>query len=266
MIKLELPEHVKAEIEAGALFVVNHSAGKDSQAMTALLAEHVPANQVLVIHAELPGADWDNLGPHIMETIPNDWTVTTCRAQKTFIEMVERRFEKRPDAPSFPSPSTRQCTSDLKRDPIAKTVRHYLKANPQFNGRVVHCIGLRAQESSSRAKAPVWKENKRESKAGRNVFEWLPIHELTEDQVFKVIEEAGQKPHYAYSLGMSRLSCCFCIMANKRDLTIAAQQKPAMYAEYVELEKKVGYTMSMEQKPLEQVTGIKAGVQLNKAA
>jgi len=40
-------------IDAGALVVVNHSGGKDSQAMMLELAARVPSSQLLVVHAPL---------------------------------------------------------------------------------------------------------------------------------------------------------------------------------------------------------------------
>ena len=45
-------------IARGALFVVNHSGGKDSQATLLAIRAQVPARQILVIHAHLPGVEW----------------------------------------------------------------------------------------------------------------------------------------------------------------------------------------------------------------
>lgn len=167
--------------------------------------------------------------------------------------MVERRFETRPEVPSFPSPSTRQCTSDLKRDPIARTLRHHLKQHPHLNGRVVHCIGIRAEESTSRAKAPTWKLNKRESKAGRTIHDWLPIHDWLLDDVLDTVRCDGQELHWAYRAGMTRLSCCFCIMASQRDLKTAARLRPELAQRYIALEERTGYTISMSQRPLREI-------------
>lgn len=230
--------------------MINHSGGKDSQAMTIMLSKILPPSQALIIHAELPGVDWEGIPQHIER---NSYGIKTAytRASKTFFEMVESRFSKRPEVPSFPSPQTRQCTSDLKRGPIDKTVRHYLNAHPEFNRRAVHCIGIRSQESRSRAKAKTWNPYRRESIAGRSIFHWLPIHDLTENEVFSVIKREGQVPHWAYKAGMSRLSCCFCIMSSERDLRTAARLRPSLHQQYIQLEKKTGYTMSMDGKPIE---------------
>lgn len=165
----------------------------------------------------------------------------------------------------FPSPQQRQCTSDLKRGPIERTIRQHIKATGH-SGLVVNCMGMRAQESSSRAKLTTFKLNAKNSVAGREWYDWLPIHDWSEDYVFLRIAAAGQSPHWAYAAGMTRLSCCFCIMASKGDLTTAARLNPPLYRKYVDLEKKLGVTMLMpvkgERRTLEQVTGVPADIDI----
>jgi hypothetical protein len=63
------------------------------------------------------------------------------------------------------------------------------------------------------------------------------------DEVWRTIREAGQRRHWAYDKGMSRLSCSFCIMSSKPDLIIAARERPDLLAEYVALEKEIGHTV-----------------------
>jgi len=237
--------------DRGALFVVNHSAGKDSQAMMIVLRKIIPADQLLVIHADLGEVEWDGNIEHIKSTI-GDLPLIVCRNErKTFLEMVEGRG-------MWPSPSQRQCTSDLKRDPISREIRRFLKANPRFNGLVVNCMGIRAAESPARSKQKPFRVDQRNSKAGREIYDWLPIFEKTTEEVFQIIADAGEQPHPAYAAGMSRLSCIFCIMANLKDLRTAAGLKPDLYRKYVDLEKRIGHTMSMDGRLLEEVTGIKA--------
>lgn len=77
-------------VRRGALFVVNHSGGKDSQAMLIVLRRFVPADQLLVVHAELPGVEWDGTADHIRDTIDGLPLIVT-RAKRTFMEMVEAR-------------------------------------------------------------------------------------------------------------------------------------------------------------------------------
>lgn len=234
-------------IKAGALFVCNHSGGKDSQRMYIMLRAMVPASQLIVIHAPLEGVEWEGTLSHIRETVSH--RIILASATKTFFDMVEHRQ-------MWPSPANRQCTSDLKRGPIEREIRRYLKDHPEHNGQVVSCMGLRAEESSNRAKLDTFKRSERNSKAGRNWYDWLPIHDMSKEDVFGGIEAAGERPHWAYSKGMSRLSCCFCIMASEADLTIAAQHNPELYKRVVETERRLDHTLSMSRRFLPEITGI----------
>ncbi|MDM8011745.1 MAG: phosphoadenosine phosphosulfate reductase family protein [Parasphingorhabdus sp.] len=233
-----------------ALFVANHSGGKDSQAMFIKLSAIVPEDQLIVIHAVLPEVEWDGVIEHIENTV-GETPIIFAHAIKTFFEMVEHRG-------MFPSPAQRQCTSDLKRGPIEREVRRYLKAHRRFDGLIVNCMGMRAEESSDRAKLQTLKINNRNSVAGREWYDWLPIHNWLEDEVYGMISQAGQKPHWAYAAGMSRLSCCFCIMASKADFTKAAELQPDLYRRYVETERRLNFTLSPSMKFLPEITGISA--------
>ncbi|EIS7449346.1 phosphoadenosine phosphosulfate reductase family protein [Citrobacter sp. FDAARGOS_156] len=242
---------IQSLIDAGALFVSNHSGGKDSQAMLIKLLDVIPSRQLVVVHASLGAIEW----PGALE-LARDQAKSAgvpfivARASKTLFEMVERRFENRPEVPSWPSASTRQCTSDLKRGPIQREVRRYAKANGFKT--IVNCLGLRAQESTGRAK------RKALSKMGisnsvNTWFEWLPIHELLTGEVFATIRNAGQHPHYAYALGNERLSCVFCIMASRNDLQNGARNHPELLEKYAALEKRTGYTMHMNRIPIREL-------------
>lgn len=238
-------------IERDAVFYVSHSAGKDSQAMYALLKDLIPHDQIVVVHADLGEIEHHGVIDHIEATV--DHKINVVRAGKTFFEMVERRFETRPDVPSFPAAATRQCTSDLKRDPIHKFIRHDLKARGTLLG--VNCTGIRAAESPARGKKNPFVLNKRLSKAGRECYEWMPIFDLNcrtdkrfdaatmKDDVFDVIAAAGQEPFWMYGEGNERLSCVFCIMGSKNDIANGAQHRPELLDKIVELEERTGWTM-----------------------
>jgi 3'-phosphoadenosine 5'-phosphosulfate sulfotransferase (PAPS reductase)/FAD synthetase len=244
-----------ALVAAGALFVVNHSGGKDSQAMLIRLRALVPARQLVCIHAPLGEAEW----PGALE-LARDQAASygvkfvLAPATKTFLQLVRHRHANYPTAPSFPQAGNRQCTSDLKRGPIEREVRRYARAHGFTT--IVTCMGLRAQESPNRAKMQVWRKNEKGSVAGRTWYEWLPIHHLSTAEVFGIIAAAGEKPHYAYALGNDRLSCVFCIMASANDLRNGALHNPELYAEYVALEQETGYTLHMSRKTLPEITGL----------
>ena len=143
--------------------------------------------------------EWPGTLAHIRATI-GDMPLILAPARTDLLAMVRRRG-------AWPTPAIRQCTSDLKRGPIERELRRYMKANPRLSGRVVSCMGLRADESPTRAKRPALKFSERNSKAGRHWWEWLPIHHWSESRVFAEIAAAGERPHWVYAKGMTRCSC-----------------------------------------------------------
>lgn len=244
-------------IEQNALFVANHSGGKDSQAMLIKLLERVPARQILVVHASLGDVEW----PGAMELAQRQaqdagLPFIVAKASKTFFEMVEHRHRVRPgpNSPCWPSARNRQCTSDLKRGPIQREVRRYAKEHG-FS-IVVTCMGIRAQESSGRAKREAFRHCPALTTRNRTWFEWLPIHQLGIDEVIKTITDANQSMHWAYAEGNNRLSCIFCIMGSRSDLLNGKRLNPELYERYVELERRTGYTMHQSRKSLDELTNI----------
>ena len=248
---IPVPPRCGEMIRRGALVAMSHSGGKDSQAMTILLSRVIPREQLLVVHAPLGEVEWRGTIEHIESTLPDGvpLILAPVTSGKSLLDSIEERGR-------FPSPSVRWCTSSTKRGPIERELRRHLLANPQFGGRLVNAMGMRAEESAARARKLPWKRSDRNSKAGRSWYDWLPIFDLTEAQVFDVIRAAGQSPHPAYGMGMSRLSCVFCIMASRADLRTAARLQPALYRRYVRLEERIGHTLSPSGVPLPALTGV----------
>lgn len=238
--------------------------------MYLVLRDIVPAEQLVIVHADLGEVEWAGAVDHIKATTAGE-PLHICHSRRSLLQMVAERG-------MFPSPQQRQCTSDLKRGPIERTIRQ-LGATV-----VVNCMGMRREESPNRAKLKPFQRIEKKCvqrrvsakgkllHAGREWFEWLVIHDFTEAQVYGRIAAAGQRPHLVYELGMSRFSCVFCIMASENDLTTAARlatahpellNDPHLYRKYVDLERKTGHVMLMPTKKagartLEQVTGVKA--------
>jgi len=253
---LILPIEVADLIRDGALIVSNLS-GKDGQCMLIELLKIVPANQLLVVHASLGEVEWEGALEHAQQQAQAaGLPFIVAHAVKTFLEMVEHRYKVRPgpNSPCWPSAANRQCTSDLKRGPIEREVRRYAKEKGYT--KIVSCMGIRAQESSSRSKRPALSQNKRGTIPGRAWFEWLPIHHFSEQQVFETIRAAGQKPHWAYEAGNRRLSCCFCIMGHPRDIANAARHRPELLAKLVEIEERTGYVLHQSRRSLTELVAV----------
>ena len=263
MPELIITPDIQRLIDAGALFVINDSGGKDSHAMKILMRRYIPHDQLVIIHADLGKVDWEGTLEHI-EQYAHGIPHHVVRSHKNLLQMVL-------DRGMFPSPKFRQCTSDLKRSPIEKKILELLL--DWKSPYIVNCMGMRATESSARAKQISFKHKQKKSvpqrisrrtgivwQKERVWFDWLPIHHLTTAQVFGTIFDAGEKPHWVYGKGMSRKSCKLCIMSSLQDLKTAAVLDPENYRDYVRAERTTGQTMLMPVKGvlrwLEDVVGI----------
>ena len=245
-----IPRECRQLIRRGALVAINSSGGKDSQAMTILLSRIAPRDQLIVVHAPLGQVEWPGTIKHIEYTIPPSvpLILAPVASGKTLLERVEERG-------LWPGVRQRYCTGDLKRTPIEQELCRYLKAHPRFEGRLINAMGLRRDESRDRAKRNPWRRNEHMSVAGRKVFDWLPVFELTTADVFRIISESGQSPHPVYSFGLTRCSCSFCIFASRSDLRRAAELRPDLYRRYSEIEQRIGHTLSPNRIPLPELTG-----------
>ena len=242
---------VAHQLHLGAVFYCSTSGGKDSQAMTLLLQQIIPADRLVYVHADLGAMEWPGTQDHIHSTLRDSlgcaYDLNVVRAidkhgnEKTLLSEVARKAAAKPDQPAWPSPAMRWCTSDLKRGPIYKFIRNDLKQRGATRG--INCMGLRADESDARAKLNPLKLNKMLGVAGRTVYDWLPIHDWTTADVFSWIQSNGQQPHWAYADGNERLSCMFCIMGSPNDLQHAARVNPQLAETYAQLERSTGHTM-----------------------
>ena len=157
------------------------------------------------------------------------------------IDRIWQRYHKDPSRPCWPSSQMRYCTSDLKRGPISRWLR-----NTFPSGNVVCSMGLRAEESSARAKRQTFRLRKDSSAPtkGRFVYDWLPIHDWTEADVWNCIRQHGDIAHPAYRLERpnQRLSCALCVLASLNDLINGAVHNPDTYREYCRIEAVTGYS------------------------
>lgn len=253
---MNVPDKIRQRIDGGALFVISHSGGKDSQAMMIELLHVVPPSQCLVVHASLGEFEWEGAMELARDQAADAGVpFIVATAPKTFLGMVEHRYLVRPGPNSscWPSSANRQCTSDLKRGPIEREVRRHAK-RWGFT-RIVSCMGMRAAESPARAKRAILQRSVRNSVAGRDWWEWLPIHDMPTVAVFSTIAAAGQSPHWAYADGNDRLSCVFCIFGSKRDIQHGARERPELAIKLIEVEDRTGYTMHQSRQSLRDLIG-----------
>jgi DNA sulfur modification protein DndC len=221
--------------------VINFSGGKDSTAMLDYLCTMYPDVPKYVVMADtgfehtyqVPAIEWARqivarygLTLHVVRN-----------NHKTYLEMVERRGK-------FPAPGLRQCTSDLKRDPINSFIRKHVKES-----HIVNCIGIRAAESTNRAKMKPAKKNAKLCKAGRKVWDWNPIFTWSTPAVLAYLKAKDLPLHPAYSY-LSRFSCRLCIFFGPAEIAAVHKNDPQAFELVASLEERIGFTMSMDRRSL----------------
>ena len=220
------PEAQTPGLTSYDLILLNTSGGKDSQAMI----DHVirlaraagVSERVIAVHCDLGRVEWHGTR-ELAELQARHYGIRFEVVRKPggdLLDYIEHRGK-------WPSSTARYCTSDFKRGPVRVLMTRLVAERWSKGGRpirILNCMGLRAEESPARAKRAAFSYDARASnKTKRHVDEWLPIHDWTEQDVWTAIRKAGVPHHWAYDLGMPRLSCVFCIFAPRPALLIAAQ-------------------------------------------
>jgi 3'-phosphoadenosine 5'-phosphosulfate sulfotransferase (PAPS reductase)/FAD synthetase len=219
---------------------------------------------IVLIHADLGKVEWSQSLPKCRElsTRLGCELIIVKRAAGGMLERWQGRWKANVDRWEnlscvkiilpWSSAAMRFCTSELKVAPICSELKK------RFNGMaIVNAMGIRREESCSRAKKPVSSSNGKLShktpskKTGMATFgiDWNPIIEWKVDDVFSEIRSIGMEPHEAYTkFGMSRVSCMFCILSNQCDLLNAtkANESHSLYRDQVELE--IASTFSFQAK------------------
>lgn len=199
--------------------VASVSGGKDSAAMCLYLRELGLTNVVRVFadtgwehadtYAYLRGPLTDALGP-IDEVIGRDGGMANLIRRKRM----------------FPSRLRRFCTEELKVFPL----RDYVEKHAQ-DGLVINAVGIRNEESASRASATEW-----EWSETFDCWVWRPIVKWTEQQVIDIHARHGLAPNPLYLRGASRVGCWPCIFARKSEIRRLGDESPDRVAEIAQLE------------------------------
>jgi 3'-phosphoadenosine 5'-phosphosulfate sulfotransferase (PAPS reductase)/FAD synthetase len=139
--------------------------------------------------------------------------------------------------------SVRWCSAYLK----VEVCRAAINGQQRFHGkRTVIVTGERGEESSNRAKYAVheaFHSDRRNGKLKRHVDHWRPVRDWTEHQVWEIMERWKVRPHPAYQLGWSRVSCATCIFGNAQQWASAAQVLPGQVQAVAEREAESGLTI-----------------------
>jgi 3'-phosphoadenosine 5'-phosphosulfate sulfotransferase (PAPS reductase)/FAD synthetase len=254
------------------VIVVNHSGGKDSS--VALWRVYLWAkaagvlDRVVVLHNDLGAVEWPSTGEldavhaaHYRDVLGGTLTellgdrpsargiaeqqaakyglpfVVYTRNQGDLLQQIEQYGE-------FPTAKTRHCTSEQKRGPKFRAFTEMVRQLGDLGRkvRILDVNGMRAEESTARARKSEFDYNRVASnRSKRDVWTWMPIHHLTEQQVWQIHDDHGLEWHWAYDAGMSRLSCSLCVLGSVADVTLACLLRPDLAAEYAALEQRINH-------------------------
>jgi 3'-phosphoadenosine 5'-phosphosulfate sulfotransferase (PAPS reductase)/FAD synthetase len=233
--------------DAQDVVVVGHSGGKDSALCLDAVCQQANAagalHKVRVLHCDLGSTP----GGHRVEW-PGAEDVARRQSAMYEVPFAVRRstrwsslFARILSRGRWPGHFARYCTSEMKtavgRDYIDDVAREMGLGRPIRAG---YALGMRAEESAARAKKPVVERHRMTAATKRIVDAWLPIHHLTEKQVWATIRSQSLPYHPAYDQGMRRLSCRFCPLAAREDLVQSARLNPDLAHEYAHAEARMG--------------------------
>ena len=237
---LPVPADLTSWVRGFDVILINTSAGKDSQAMMDYVYELARKagveSRIVAVHCDLGRAEWQGTKALAQRQAEHyGMRFEVVRRERDLLHQVELERKKWPDS------QNRYCTSDQKTSQVVKLITRLVRElDLDRPARILNCLGLRAQESPGRAKKPPLSQDSC-SNGKRDVLRWLPIHAWTEQQVWQRIKASGVDHHYAYDLGMPRLSCVFCVLASKSALMLAAQHNPQLADEYIRVERAIGH-------------------------
>ncbi|WP_454629639.1 phosphoadenosine phosphosulfate reductase domain-containing protein [Bradyrhizobium cenepequi] len=228
MIAIATSPEIDALLAVGAPVAIGVSGGKDSQAATLAAFAHLDRighrGPRVLIHSDLGSVEWSDSLP-VCERLAAHLGVELIVVRRAAGDLMDRwesrwassvrryaNLETVTLVLPWSTPSMRFCTSELKTHVIAAELKRRFKGRP-----FVNITGIRRQESAARARGSVSSPD-----SSGKFWSWRLISDWSVDQVFDRIATDGLLPHEAYSRGMSRVSCRFCIMSNEADLKTAA--------------------------------------------
>ncbi len=148
----------------------------------------------------------------------------------------------------FPAPTadlrTRWCSSTLKIDVAARVIANDstltgMRSQPL---RLAVVSGERHEESRARSHYPEWEVHRTNSRA-RRVWQWRPVVEWPERDVWEIIRRHGIRPHPAYLLGWSRCSCAGCVFQTPPLWAMTREVMPEFFEQLVAAEEDLAFTI-----------------------
>lgn len=230
---------VDSLIAAGQPVAIGVSGGKDSCAVAFATNEYLDkvghTGPRLLIHADLGVTEWVDSLP-TCERLAKQLNLELMIVRRPQGDMMERWEQRWSDNVKrwvdlscvklilpWSTPSMRFCTAELKVDQICRALSR------RFQGQtILNVTGIRRQESSERAKAPIAKAQPKLKSVTRETtgVDWHPIIDWSLDDVWNCLAANAFERHEAYvKFGSSRVSCVYCILATEADHRAGARDE-----------------------------------------
>lgn len=262
----------KAEVEISGeidCYIVALSGGKDSVCLLLWALENIPVEKIEVWHHRIDG-NFDNF---------MDWEVTLPYVQALckylnlplYLSWLEGGFKgellrknepkkqvwyETPDSLKssggkgknntrlrFPAKGanhgTRWCSPYLKIDVCKAAINNQERFK---SAKIVVLTGERRSESSSRSKYNQVQYYMQPTKY-RTVYQYRAIIDYSEEEVWSKIAKYKIRPHPAYLLGFSRVSCRACIFSSSNQWATIQRDYPAQFKEISGLERSLNHTI-----------------------
>jgi hypothetical protein len=134
----------------------------------------------------------------------------------------------------------RWCSAYLKIDVASKVFTN----DPRFDGaKAVMLTGERRGESGGRARYAEADRHKASGGKGRRIDQWRAVINWPEEAVWEIMERYRVRPHPAYHLGWSRVSCFPCIFGNPDQWASVRDVDPALFERIMNYEAEFGSTL-----------------------
>jgi 3'-phosphoadenosine 5'-phosphosulfate sulfotransferase (PAPS reductase)/FAD synthetase len=255
-------DEVRALLAADAPVAMGVSGGKDSCVLALATCAHLDAighaGPRLLIHSDLGRVEWRQ-SAEICARLATRTGLEIITVRRGAGDMMDRWLTRWTNNLEryinlecvklilpWSTAAMRFCTSELKTAIICRAL---IK---RFPGQtIVSASGIRRQESSNRAKAPVWKpQPKLTSRAHATTgIDWHPVIDWLLADVLAYLKHHDFALHEAYTTyHSSRVSCAFCILGSQADLAASATcpDNADIYREMVDLE--ITSTFSFQEK------------------
>jgi len=210
--------------ESNTLNLISFSGGKDSCG----LALYLKSKGVPNLHLVFSDTKWEHEATNkfIHEFAKAIGIPLVVLESEGMHELILRKGR-------MPSVQSRFCTEELK----LKVFQRYVFGLHAEGYTTNIFIGVRADESENRAKMPM-----REWSKFYQSELYRPIKYMTAKRMFGLHKRFGIEPNPLYKLGMRRVGCKMCIMADKEETRNTAQRFPEVFTELLQMENSINST------------------------